>query len=57
MTGGYLVPEKMGKKLIHICNRSQYVNSGLMIRYNRRFKWQLRFKRFTDKLHFGVIND
>jgi len=46
--GGYLVPIKFGRQLLKRANQTEEFVDLIYGRYERRYKWQLRFNKLRN---------
>jgi len=49
-SGGFLVPEKFTRQLLRRANQTQEYIDLIYKRYDRRYKWRLRFQKLHDIL-------
>ena len=50
MDGGYLVPIKLARQLLRRVNQTQEYVDSIYARYERSYKWRLRFKKLHEIL-------
>jgi len=57
MDDGYLVPIKFANQLLRRANQTQEYVDLIYARYERRYKWQLRFNKLHDILQRIAISE
>ena len=50
INGGYLVPAKFSRRLLRRANQTQEYVDLIYTRYDRRYKWRLRFNELQNIL-------